>query len=146
MKTMVNKLLVFVLFMGTFSAYSQTKDIIEGRWLTAAGDSHVLIYEKGGKFFGRLIWLKNPADSNGMPRLDKNNPNAGLSKRPLIGSEILRDFSFIDGVWEGGSIYDPKTGKTYSCIISLASRNKINVRGYVGFSVLGRTENWLRVP
>lgn len=143
---MFNKLFVFVLFMGTFSAFSQNKDIIEGRWLTATGDAHVLIYEKAGKFFGRLIWLKNPDDSNGIPRLDKNNPNAGLSKRPLIGSEILRDFSFIDGVWEGGSIYDPKTGKTYSCKISLASRDKINVRGYVGFSVLGRTENWSRVP
>ncbi|MHB1178323.1 MAG: DUF2147 domain-containing protein, partial [Daejeonella sp.] len=66
--------------------------------------------------------------------------------RALIGIEMLKGFSYVEeGVWEGGTIYDPKTGKTYSCKISLMNKDKINVRGYVGISLLGRTEIWSRV-
>lgn len=145
MKAIIKKMLVFVFLVGSMSASSQNKDLIAGKWLNASGDAHILIYQNSGKFHGRLVWMKNPDDENGGPRLDKNNPDAGLSRRPLMGTLILKDFIYQDGVWEGGSIYDPKTGKTYSCLISMDNRDKINVRGFVGISVLGRTESWTRV-
>lgn len=129
-----------------FVAVAQEKDMLMGKWLTAAGDMQVQIVQASGKFSGRIVWLKDPNDEKGKPLLDDKNPDQSLNRRPLMGTEVLKGFNYTeDGVWEGGTIYDPKTGKTYSCTISLMSRDKINVRGFVGISLLGRTETWSRV-
>lgn len=127
-------------------AFAQSKDMLMGKWLTSGGEAHVQVYQNGGKFSGRIIWLKEPNDESGKLKLDDNNPDVSLSRRALIGIEMLKGFSYAEeGVWDGGTIYDPKTGKTYSCKISLMNKDKINVRGYVGISLLGRTEIWSRV-
>lgn len=142
---MIKKILVFLLLLSSMNTFSQNKDIIIGKWLNGAEDAHILIYQNSGKYHGRLVWLKNPNDENGNVKLDKWNPTINLSKRPVMGVEILKNFTYQDGIWEGGTIYDPKTGKTYDCKISMPSRDNLNVRGFVGFAVLGRTESWTRV-
>jgi uncharacterized protein (DUF2147 family) len=61
-----------------------------------------------------------------------------------MGLDILSGFKFSGGnIWEDGKIYDPKNGKTYSCKMTLEG-NELKVRGYVGFSLLGRTTVWTR--
>lgn len=135
---------IFLLFFSS-TAFSQNKDQILGKWLNASGEAHIQIYANSGKYFGKISWLKMPNDADGKPKLDKNNPNASQARNPILGLVLLKDFTFSDGIWEGGTIYDPKTGKTYSCKISAQGSDKINVRGFVGFSMLGRTESWTRV-
>jgi uncharacterized protein (DUF2147 family) len=50
-----------------------------------------------------------------------------------------------DNVWNDGKIYDPKTGKTYSCKMTLSGNKKsLDVRGFIGFSLIGRTSVWTR--
>jgi uncharacterized protein (DUF2147 family) len=142
----MNKFLILiVLLFCSINGFSQNKDLILGKWLNATGEAHIQIYANGNKFFGKLIWLKEPLDDNGKPKLDKENPKNELNQRPILGLVFLKDFIYKEGIWEGGTIYDPKTGKTYSCKISADAKNKINVRGFVGFSLLGRTETWTRV-
>lgn len=142
----MNKRLIFIfLLFFSINAFSQNKDQILGKWLNASGEAHIQIYPNAGKYFGKISWMKVPNNPDGKPRLDKNNPNTSLSQNPILGLVILKDFVFSDNIWEGGSIYDPKTGKTYSCKISSQGPDKINVRGFVGFSMLGRTESWTRV-
>lgn len=142
----MNQRFIFIFFLFFSStAFSQNKDQILGKWLNASGEAHIQIYPNNGKYFGKISWLKVPNESDGKPKIDKNNPNTSQAKNPILGLVILKDFAFSDGVWEGGTIYDPKTGKTYSCKISSQGPDKINVRGYVGFSMLGRTESWTRV-
>jgi uncharacterized protein (DUF2147 family) len=138
-------LLVVLLFFCSLNGFSQNRDLILGKWLTATGEAHVQIYKNGSKFSGKLVWLNDPLDDNGKPMLDKENPKNELTKRPILGMVFLNDFVYKEGVWEGGTIYDPKIGKTYSCKISAEGKDKINVRGFVGFSLLGRTETWTRV-
>lgn len=135
--------IIFLLFFST-NAFSQNRDQIIGKWVNATGEAHIQIYPNSGKYFGKIAWMKVPNNPDGKPRLDKNNPNTSLSQNPILGLLILKDFVFSDDIWEGGSIYDPKTGKTYSCKISPQGPDKINVRGFVGFSMLGRTESWTR--
>lgn len=135
--------IIFLLFFST-NAFSQNRDQIIGKWINATGEAHIQIYPNSGKYFGKIAWMKVPNNPDGKPRLDKNNPNTSLSQNPILGLLILKDFVFSDDIWEGGSIYDPKTGKTYSCKISPQGPDKINVRGFVGFSMLGRTESWTR--
>lgn len=105
----------------------------------------VQIYEKSDKFFGKIVWLKIPLDANNKPKTDLNNPNEKLQSRPVKGLENLVGFVFKgNGVWEDGTIYDPKNGNDYSCTMTLVDNNTLEVRGFVGVSMFGRTDVWKR--
>lgn len=130
--------------------FSQIKaDDVTGVWLNEDKDAHVKIENIAGVYFGKIVWLKEPIDEKtGQPKLDKENPDPKLQKRPIMGLNLLSDFKF-DGSkeWKGGAIYDPKSGKTYSCymIFTDKSKDKLKVRGYIGISLIGRTTYWTRV-
>ncbi len=130
----------------SFEAHSQNKaDDIIGMWLTGGKEpAKIQIYKSGGKFHGKIIWLKNPTE-NGKQRVDANNPDKANRSKPIIGLLMLTGFKFDgDDEWKGGDIYDPESGKTYSSYMYLKDRNTLKVRGYVGISLFGRTETWNR--
>ena len=87
--------------------------------------------------------MKNP-DKNGQPKVDSKNPDKNKQNQKIIGLVILQNFKFDDDEWNDGKIYDPESGKTYSCNLSLNGNNTLKVRGYIGISLLGRTETWTR--
>ncbi|MBB2149135.1 DUF2147 domain-containing protein [Pedobacter gandavensis] len=128
----------------SFSGFSQTSDAILGQWVNSSGEAHIDIFKKGDRFFGKIVWLKEPKDDKGNPKLDIKNPADNLKARPVLGLEMLKDFVYDKGKWVDGTIYDPKVGKNYSCNMSLKSNGDLNVRGYIGFSLIGRTDVWKR--
>jgi uncharacterized protein (DUF2147 family) len=143
-----NSFLLVVLFqLSVFgSAEAQVKaDDIVGTWLTH-GDkpAKVQIYKAGGQYRGKIVFLQFPLE-NGKPMVDKNNPDKSRQGEPLLGLELLSGFVFDKDEWKSGRIYDPESGKTYSCTISLKDPHSLKVRGYVGISLFGRTEVWTRV-
>lgn len=118
---------------------------IIGRWYTTDNAGIVEIYQCGTKLCGKITWLKEPNQDNGKPKVDENNPDASKRNQPIIGLVILKGFvADGDNKWEDGEIYDPENGKTYSCKMSL-NGNTLEVRGYIGVSLFGRTEKWTRV-
>ena len=129
----------------TTTAHAQ-KDPIEGYWLTEDGNAKIWIYlAKNGKYYGKIAWMKEPNDVNGNPKLDKENPKEANRKDPILGLLLLKGFEKDgDDEYNEGTVYDPKNGKTYSCTITLKSKDKLGVRGYVGVSLLGRTTTWTR--
>jgi uncharacterized protein (DUF2147 family) len=133
-----------ILFSNSLQAQTKADDIA-GIWLTNGDDpAKIQIYKSGDKFYGKIIWLKIPL-LNGAPKVDKNNPDKTKRSTPIIGLALLSGFTFNgDDAWKGGVIYDPQNGKTYSCNISLKDKNTLKVRGYIGISLLGRTEVWTR--
>lgn len=146
MHIMVKKLsFLLVLALSTITVFAQKSDDILGKWLNSSGEGQIEIYKKGDKFFGKLVWIKEPNDQSGKPKTDVKNPNASLRTKPLMGLEILKDFVFDDKKWTDGNIYDPKTGKTYSCNMTLKENGQLNMRGYIGISLIGRSESWKRV-
>ena len=144
---MLHRKLSFILLFTfcSLSTFAQNKDAVVGKWLSATSDGQIEIYKRSDKYFGKLSWIKDPNDSNGKPKLDHKNPNANLRNKPILGLEILKDFVFEDGKWTDGTIYDPQTGKVYSCNLSLKENGQLNVRGYIGISLIGRSETWKRV-
>ncbi len=123
-------------------------DQILGTWLTGSGNARVEIYKNANNFQGKIVWLSEPIDpATNKPKTDTKHPNSNLHSRPLMGLINLWGFSYNDnaGNWEKGHIYDPKTGKEYKCTITAKDKNTLNVRGFIGFSMIGRTDVWTRV-
>ncbi len=148
----MKKILALFLFALAFTFFSSDSlaqysgDEIIGIWETPGDDNgRIEIFKTDNKYYGKIIWLKRKGE-NGEVLTDKNNPNKSLQNRPIIGTEILKGFIFNkEDMWEDGEIYDPKSGNTYSCQLSLQDKNTMKVRGYIGFSLIGRTEYWKRV-
>lgn len=123
---------------------AQKKDDILGKWINSSGEGQLEIYKRGDKYFGKLAWIKDANDENGKLRTDLKNPNEGVRSKPILGLEILKDFVFDGDKWSEGTVYDPKSGKTYSCKLTLKDHNQLSMRGYIGVSLIGRTEIWKR--
>lgn len=113
-------------------------DRLLGIWITPEKD-RIQIYKTSERYFGK------PAVQPGQAqRLDVNNTDPTKRGRSLADVLILENFFYEDGEWSRGKIYDPKNGKTYSCVIRLKGENEIVIRGYVGISLFGRSETWTR--
>jgi uncharacterized protein (DUF2147 family) len=146
MKDKKTALFFVSLFTLLFTYAQKSQDDITGVWLTGGKEpAKVQVYKLENKFYGKIIWLKNPTDKNGQ-RMDANNPDKTKRINPVIGLQILKGFKFNgDDEWKGGDIYDPESGKTYSSYMTLKDKNTLKLRGYVGISLFGRTEIWTRV-
>jgi len=139
-------LLIFMLAIFSLPAFSQNNDLILGKWQNPSGEGRIEITKKGEKYYGKLYWLKEPNDETGQPKKDVKNPDETKRTRLVQGLQILEGFtSSGKGTYENGTIYDPKSGKTYSCKMTVKGNDKLDIRGFVGISLLGRTETWTRV-
>jgi uncharacterized protein (DUF2147 family) len=138
---MKKNLLALVLF-SIISATSFAQNTVVGKWLSESGKGITEIYVVNGKYYGKLVWLKEPNDDAGKPKLDKENKDKSLRTGQILGLVILKDFVIKDGEWKDGTIYDPENGKTYKCTMWLKDANAIKVRGYWG--PFYRTQVWTR--
>ena len=134
-------LATFVLSLFSVMSFAQ----IEGKWKTIDDEtkqakSIVEIYKKSdGKYYGKVSQLLiKPVDPNCTSCKDDRKG------KPILGLEIIRGLAKDGDEFTGGTITDPKTGKTYKCTIT-KSGDKLNVRGYMGVSILGRTQVWQKV-
>jgi len=127
-------------------------DSIIGIWHTTGDKSEVQIVKRGGRYYGQIVSLKEPnwpptakPGLAGTPKKDKNNPDPTLRGRLITGIEVMSDF-LPDGKdhWDEGKIYDPENGKTYKSKMTLTGANRLEVRGYIGISLIGRTVVWTR--
>ncbi|MEJ8598722.1 DUF2147 domain-containing protein [Riemerella anatipestifer] len=137
------KKLMFATMALMFSVMSYAQ--IEGKWKTIDDEtgqakSIVEIFKKSdGKYYGKVIQLLiKPAD-----------PNCSLCKddrkgKPVLGMEVIRGIKKDGNTFDGGTITNPKNGKVYKCSIE-RDGNKLNVRGYIGISIAGRTQVWHKV-
>lgn len=140
------------LFFGLFLLLSTTSfsqkvlpDDIMGIWVSNLGKGRVEISKDstGTKYQGKIIWLKIPTYPDGTIKVDKHNPDKSKQTNPLVGLIAVKNLTFVKDHWEGGTIYDPESGKTYTCKATLKG-NKLGLRGYIGVSQIGRTQTWER--
>jgi len=108
---------------------------------TGMHESVIEVYKKEDKVYGKIIQILKEEDK------DKTCIECtGKDKdQPIQGLVIIRGLSKDGDEWTDGKILDPKNGKLYKCYISLEEENKLKLRGYIGFSLIGRTEYWYRV-
>lgn len=133
----IKKILISTIFLlSSFIINAQVKgnDVL-GSYMVPSKDGAIQIYENNGKYYGKIILNKDAS------KLDLNNPDKEKQSRKVLGLNILNDFTFDgNGTWANGTIYDPKNGKTYSSEITRNENGDLNIRGFIGLSILGRTE------
>jgi uncharacterized protein (DUF2147 family) len=131
------------------SAGNQSAPPETGTWIDHSGDGAVEIYvcaDRADRLCGRIVWLKEPLNAQGVPKYDKYNPKASLQRRPICGLPVLGNLAKVaEGGFDHGWIYDPKVGKSYSAAIRLAGRDRLTVTGYVGLKFLSKSFTWQRV-
>ena len=119
----------------------------EGKWFNQEKSAHIEVYKgANGKLVGKIVWLKEPNDAAGKPKTDPENPNEKLRSRSRLGMVILSGLAATStaGYWDGGTIYDPKSGKTYSLNMTAMPDGTLNLRGYLGISLIGKTQVWTK--
>ncbi|MHC1777497.1 MAG: DUF2147 domain-containing protein [Lentimicrobium sp.] len=154
-QTLILAILGIVLAFPSISrAQAGKADRIAGVYLTYDDEtgkekSQVKIHKaSNGKYVGEIVWLKEPKETNGKEKLDKNNPDPKLQTRKLMGLQILKDFTYDpeDDEWSEGTIYNPSSGKTYNCYMKFESGKSLKIRGYIGaaWMGLGKTAVWTK--
>ena len=118
---------------------------VQGTWVniddeTGVEKSEITLYVENGKLYGKIERLLLPEDQGKVCEKckgkEKNQPIEGL----IIVKGLVKDGE----VWTDGKILDPANGKSYDCTIKLDDSNTLNVRGYLGFSFIGRSQVWKR--
>lgn len=138
-----NTLLIIIVLFFSITGNSQS---ITGKWKTVDDEtgkekSIVEIYESEGKIYAKIVKLLIKSEEN---KVCENCKGANKNK-PLKGMIIINGLKKDGNEWNGAKILDPKTGSEYKCYITLEEPNKLKVRGYMGFALLGRTQYWYRV-
>ncbi|MBL7112813.1 MAG: DUF2147 domain-containing protein [Bacteroidales bacterium] len=141
-------ILLALFFVSTCYIAAQADKIL-GFYLSEESDAQIKIFKAtNGKYYGKIVWLDDPLEDDGVgPNLDDKNPDESLRSTPVLGLRLLNGFSYDseDNEWSDGTIYDPKSGKTYSCYMWFDEENpkKLNIKGFVmGMRFIGRSSVW----
>ena len=136
---------VATILLTATTAFGAVPGDVLGLWKSAGGDSQLELFTCGDKICGKIVWLKAPnfIDSRdgpvGKTKVDRKNPNPALRTRPILGLQVMNGFTARgSNRWDKGICYDPETGKSYKCKMYLASSDRLELRGYIGISLIGR--------
>ncbi len=146
----IARLVLFLIILTAAPAGAADADSVTGFWNTQHNDALFEIYRCGSLYCGRIYSLVEPnypptdKQMPGRPKVDRDNPNPALRNRTLVGLPLIFGFHYEgDNSWQG-MIYNPENGKTYRCNFSMAGEDRLNVRGYIGIPLLGKTQVWTR--
>jgi uncharacterized protein (DUF2147 family) len=110
---------------------------------TGAARAIVRIYEQDGRLFGKIESSFTPGAEHRVCEVCTD----GRKDQPILGLVIIRNMKHADDEYSGGDILDPDTGSVYHCKMHVeGGGTRLVVRGYIGFSLLGRNQTWQRVP
>lgn len=143
---MKKNILFLVITIWSNTLFAQTSQDILGIWLNEEEDAKIEVFIEDGKIFGKIVWLLNPKDENGDWRLDEKNPNENLRSRKILGLTVMHNLKWDEDnkEWNSGKIYDAREGDTYSLYARLDRENILKLKGYIGFSLFGKTTSWTR--
>jgi len=138
------KLFLIIFIAGFLSVNAQSNpDSILGKWLDHTKNATVEIYKSEGKYYGKIILLKEPNDKYGNPRKDRENINSKLRHRKLLGLEVLSGLEFTNNNWVNGKIYSINRGRETNCKLFLPKTNELQIDIETRF--ITKTIKWTRL-
>lgn len=138
------KIIITLLAFFSLTAPLRAQELIGTWWDEEHKGQTELYLSPNGKIYGKIVMLSEPIDKEtGKPALDKHNADKKLRNRPTMNLVVVIGFVKNGDKWEG-EVYNPKDGKTYSGYMQLQPDGRLKLRGYVGISLIGKTELWTR--
>ncbi len=137
-------LILSVLMIWVGLGKDPSADYLLGQWYTEGKAALIEFSKNENGYFGKVLWLQDKLN-NGKREIDKNNENPQFRKRPILGIQLIWSLHYQDGIWTGGWLYDPESGKTFRCLIKKKDSSTLEVRGYLGMPSFGRSVYWTRV-
>lgn len=125
----------------------QPADGIIGIWRSEGSEVELRfeIYKVGDKYFGKLLWASNMFEADGKTaKKDFNNPDKELQSRSRKNIVNITNLKYDNGEYQGGKLYNPSDGHSYSLRAKLKTANELDFRGYMGISLLGKTMKFKR--
>jgi len=135
---------ILLLSILTLEGHAQSKSKILGKWYNTDKTAKIEILESDSAIIGKIIWIAGSGESENSNK-DAVNTDTSLRNRPLMGLTILEGLQYKKGVWYGGKVYDPESGLTYPCEVSLKKRDILEIKGYLGDTWVSKTVEWYRV-
>ncbi|WP_027078018.1 DUF2147 domain-containing protein [Maribacter antarcticus] len=134
---------LFLLAIILLSITAKAQTII-GQWETFDDKTKekkavIEIYKTNNLYFAKII-ENFIGENNALCE----NCKGQKKDKPIIGLVIIENIKKSDNEYSGGAILDPESGETYSCYLELIDNNKLKVRGFIGFSLFGRTQYWTK--
>ena len=125
------------------SSFTNAQSII-GEWetfddKTKEKKSIVEIYKDGDSYYGKILETFTGEINEVCDKCTGDKKN-----QPIIGLIVIETLMKDGDEYNSGTILDPENGETYKCYVELVSESKLKVRGYIGFSLFGRTQYWIR--
>ena len=140
-------IILFLLGVYAIAGIAQEADKIVGIWWNDEKTSKIEVKKVDGKYIGTIVYMIPEKYENGEPPKDDENPDESLRERSIVGLQILEGFEYNakDKEWKDGTIYDPKSGKTYDCYGWMESDDLLKLKGFVaGIRWMGKSSEWYR--
>jgi uncharacterized protein (DUF2147 family) len=138
-------LVIAIAFLLLPLSMTAQKDIV-GTWKTIDDDgvtekSYVQIYKEGNVYKGKIIDIIKTEDKNN--KCTKCATDDPRYNKPIVGMIIIDKLKKVDdNEWDDGEILDPSSGSVYDCKMYIDAKGDLIVRGYMGWSLIGRSQTW----
>lgn len=119
-------------------------DLILGNWMNSDNRLKVEVTKNKEEYHAKVVWFTVKPGDNMNRIFDLKNPNPALRSRPWLGMDVLCDLQYVGNVWKNGTLYDPKSGRTYNATCKLLDKNTLIVRGYYRYGWIGKDLTFYR--
>lgn len=140
MKRTLTALAALIIAIGMFA--QSKSDKINGIWTNEQKNIRIEFFKSTTGYAAKIIWLAQPNDESGNPKLDAHNPDPALRKTPIVGTTIIYNLRFDGKNYVNGKIYAPKRGLIADCSIRIIDNNTIEITGKKG--LFNDTKTWTR--
>lgn len=140
-------ILLFFLAVYALAAFAQEANKIVGIWWNQEKTTKIEVKQQNDRYIGTIVYMIPEKYENGVPPKDTKNPDKNLRSQSIVGLQILKGFAYNPQKeeWDKGTIYDPKSGKTYDCYAWLENNDLLKIKGFVaGVRWMGKSSEWYR--
>ena len=140
-------ILLFFLAVYALTGFAQEANKIVGIWWNQEKTTKIKVKQQNDRYIGTIVYMIPEKYENGVPPKDTKNPDKNLRSKSIVGLQILKGFAYNPQKeeWDKGTIYDPKSGKTYDCYAWLENNDLLKIKGFVaGVRWMGKSSEWYR--
>nr|WP_299417031.1 DUF2147 domain-containing protein [uncultured Emticicia sp.] len=134
-------ILIGLFYIANLQAQTPKADQILGDWISPDKDLIVRCYKENNHYFGKVIWFKK---YNNDARIDAIDDSKGIPESKWLNTIVMNKFVFDKDEWTDGTIFQLKTGKSYSAFVKMKNENTLRLTGYILLPIFSESVTFTR--